>query len=404
MICPADCPAVCGDLACTHQERAASCSQDCPSMCGDQVCTTGETPASCPADCPSVCGDTSCTAGETAVSCPGDCPAGCGDGACTHTESYATCSQDCPSVCGDQICASGETCSSCASDCGTCLPAWIEINLVGALIRPAMIDNRTWDGPDLDQSQIDVMAQLGATLAGYPELDEVTAFLAGVAINAWSPPDPFGTAEITLTGSFDGTNVIWLAEESNNYEDTIAPEWPGARGWRYVPTSSTMRIRIVLEDEDLALNDVIGTVDINEADLRRAWNAQAVYGVPVHSQGVGHILFVTLSVTASTPPPVCGGACDSGTYTACTCGDDDPCGWAQDGMCDSYCSMTFPADHFDDSLDCVAACSADCQAQTYSACSCSSADPCRWRNDGVCDSTCATQFPSDYFNDQADCP
>lgn len=404
MICPADCPAVCGDRVCTHQERASTCAQDCPAVCGDQACTAGENPGTCPADCPSICGDTRCTTGETATSCPGDCPAGCGDGACTHTEAYATCAQDCASVCGDGTCASGETCSSCAGDCGTCLPEWIEVRMVGALIRPAMVDNRLWDGPDLSTEQLDAMGELAARLAGYPNLGEVVSFIAGIGINAWAPPDVFGTAEISLNGSFDGTNQIWLADESNNYEDTISPDWPGPRGWTHVPVSATMRIRVTLEDEDLALNDAIGTVELTQADLQQAWNASGVFGVPVHMQGVGHILFVNVSVGASTPPPVCGGSCDAGTYTACTCGDDDPCGWMQDGVCDSYCSMNFPADHFGDAIDCVAACTQDCQAGTYSACSCSSADPCGWKNDGVCDSACAAQFTTDYFNDAADCP
>jgi hypothetical protein len=285
-----------------------------------------------------------------------------------------------------------------------CLPQWIEITLVGALIRPAMIDNRTWDGPDLTQSQINELAELGTLLAGSPQYSDVAGFVAGIAINAWAPPDPFGTAEISLTGSFNGTNTIWLATESDNYEDTVSPNWPGPRGWRYVPTSDAMRIRVILEDEDLVNNDVIGTVELNEADLRRVWNAQGIVGVPVHTQGVGHILYLTLSVTQSTAPPVCGGACDSGTYTACTCAGSDPCGWSLDGACDSYCSMNFPADHFDDFTDCAAACNADCQSGTYSACSCSSTDPCNWQGDGVCDATCATSFPADHFVDPSDCP
>jgi hypothetical protein len=266
-----------------------------------------------------------------------------------------------------------------------------------------MIDGRTWDGPDLTQSQINELAELGTMLAGQPQYSEVIAFLTGIAINAYAPPDPFGSAEITLTGSFDGTNVISLATIDDNYQDTIAPEWPGPRGWSNVPTSAAMRIRVILVDEDLANDDVIGTVELNEADLRRAWNAQNVLPVAVYTQGVAQVLYLTVSVTLSTPP-VCGGACDAGTYTACTCGDSDPCGWSPDGVCDSYCSMNFPANHFDDLVDCATACSADCQAGTYSSCSCSSADPCGWQADGTCDASCASNFVSDHFDDAADCP
>lgn len=48
-------------------------------------------------------------------------------------------------------------------------------------------------------------------------------------------------------------------------------------------------------------------------------------------------------------------------------------------------------------------CGGDCGSNVYSACSCGSADPCNWRADGACDSTCATSFPDDFFTDTVDC-
>lgn len=407
MTCPADCPAVCGDSACTHQETAVNCSTDCPAVCGDDACTGGEGVATCPADCPPVCGDTMCSFGESAEGCPSDCAASCGDSACTHDESAESCPTDCPAVCNDGFCSTGETCSTCAQDCGACLPATIDITLVGALIRPAMADGRTWDGPDLSSEQIADMADLTALLAGVPPLyGDVAAFVTNLAIDAWSPPDPFGVGEIAWNGPFDDALTHPVATIENNFEDTVTPQWPGPPypGWLNVPVSPTLRVRLTLQDEDLVNDDLIGTVELNEADLRAAYNLGGVAGIPVYDQGSTQILYVTLSVSESAPPPVCGGDCASGAYTACTCGAADPCGWLGDGLCDSYCTATFPADHFDDFTDCAAACATDCTNLTYSACSCASVDPCNWQGDGVCDSYCAENFPADHFNDGADCP
>jgi hypothetical protein len=56
---------------------------------------------------------------------------------------------------------------------------------------------------------------------------------------------------------------------------------------------------------------------------------------------------------ASEPP--CEGQCGSGEYasgehTACTCDPSDPCGWANDGYCDSKCAQF--GETFDDGDDC----------------------------------------------------
>lgn len=44
-----------------------------------------------------------------------------------------------------------------------------------------------------------------------------------------------------------------------------------------------------------------------------------------------------------------------------------------------------------------------CQAGSPSNCTCSASDPCGWNNDGVCDSMCAAFFPLDHFADNQDC-
>lgn len=269
-----------------------------------------------------------------------------------------------------------------------------------------MADGRTWDGPDLSSEQVDQLADLAALLAGYsPQYGDVAGFLANLAISAWAPPDPFGVAELASDGPFDPTLTIEVATINNNTEDTFSPQWPGPPfpGWMGVPTGPTLRVRLTLQDEDIAFDDIIGTVELNERDLRAAFNAGSVAAIPVHEQATQQTLFVTLSVTESSAP-ICEGACASGLYTACTCATSDPCGWLADGTCDGYCAAAFPGDYFDDFSDCAAACAEDCSNLTYSACSCAAVDPCNWQGDGVCDSACADSFPADHFDDSADCP
>lgn len=57
-------------------------------------------------------------------------------------------------------------------------------------------------------------------------------------------------------------------------------------------------------------------------------------------------------VTGGGTGAVCDGACDDLYYTACTCGAADPCGWQGDGYCDDTCATEFPSDYFDDAVDC----------------------------------------------------
>ena len=49
--CPIDCPALCGDTACTHTESPETCALDCGTTCGDSICSTEEDCSSCETDC-----------------------------------------------------------------------------------------------------------------------------------------------------------------------------------------------------------------------------------------------------------------------------------------------------------------------------------------------------------------
>lgn len=100
----------------------------------------------------------------------------------------------------------------------------------------------------------------------------------------------------------------------------------------------------------------------------------------------------------------CSESCGAGQYTACTCRSDDPCGWTQDGHCDSACQDVLSNGHFDDSVDCDergAPCAFDCDARRYSACTCGADDPCGWSINGICEAACGTY--RSHFDDSDDC-
>jgi hypothetical protein len=59
------------------------------------VCSTAENALNCPADCPPICGDGACTGTETPDTCAEDCLVGCGDRICAEDESCSTCPDDC---------------------------------------------------------------------------------------------------------------------------------------------------------------------------------------------------------------------------------------------------------------------------------------------------------------------
>jgi hypothetical protein len=130
--CPQDCPAICGDGACTGNETHASCRNDCPVDCGDGSCDGGETYQSCPSDCPAppVCGDGTCQNGESTANCPFDCPpaAICGNGFCEAGETANTCPQDCyVAYCGNGVCDFGESEVNCFADCNDhCAPGQVD--------------------------------------------------------------------------------------------------------------------------------------------------------------------------------------------------------------------------------------------------------------------------------------
>ncbi|MBI5486840.1 MAG: hypothetical protein HY905_05880 [Deltaproteobacteria bacterium] len=112
-------------------------------------------------------------------------------------------------------------------------------------------------------------------------------------------------------------------------------------------------------------------------------------------------------VLSDTDDCVCDGACTEGALDACTCGTDDPCGWSGNGTCEhADCEAAVPGGTvFADSVDCaVMACDGACTASAHDACTCGLDDPCGWAGDGFCDGDpCEAVLPGAHFDDLTDC-
>jgi hypothetical protein len=106
---------------------------------------------------------------------------------------------------------------------------------------------------------------------------------------------------------------------------------------------------------------------------------------------------------------ICGGDCAALSYTECSCDPLDPCDWAGDGFCDGYClEGGVVSAMFDDVADCHGACGGLCAESQwttfYVACTCAADDPCEWADNGVCDDACLTGgVVEEMFDDGADC-
>lgn len=106
--------------------------------------------------------------------------------------------------------------------------------------------------------------------------------------------------------------------------------------------------------------------------------------------------------------PVCDGQCGLGQYTECTCGPDDPCGWSSDGYCDeTSCAVVRPSGYFADPADCEVqegTCNGECDTGQYTECTCGADDPCGWAGNGTCDQqACNGVSTGTHFDDSADC-
>ena len=101
-------------------------------------------------------------------------------------------------------------------------------------------------------------------------------------------PDPAGTVSLQGTGVTSGELV--LAEQSN----TFIPGWNAI--FTRQPIADDARLIITLADEDVVLDDSIGTVTIDSGVLRGVAAVGQAAGVPVSHQGQHQIAFVVLTV------------------------------------------------------------------------------------------------------------
>ncbi len=101
----------------------------------------------------------------------------------------------------------------------------------------------------------------------------------------------------------------------------------------------------------------------------------------------------------------CDGDCALLLQSPCTCGSDDPCGWADDGFCDRSCLFQgIVSAMFDDSADCPGPCEGACKGGFYTVCTCDVDDPCAWSEDASCDVACVENGVVDeMFDDDVDC-
>jgi hypothetical protein len=83
-------------------------------------------------------------------------------------------------------------------------------------------------------------------------------------------------------------------------KDTFTPIW-NVR-WDHVPLTASTRLRVSLTDKDLANDDPIGEVVLNDRDLMAAMAAGTNDQIRVDGQTNGQVLFVGVEVVVENGP------------------------------------------------------------------------------------------------------
>jgi hypothetical protein len=172
-------------------------------------------------------------------------------------------------------------------------PEFVTVQLTEALICPWDSNGKEWDR-DRTVSRQD-MDELDEALASADPFAASAAFITGLTHKGFSPPDPYGQAELWSNGSW---NPLPLATKATNLEDTFRPLWRGAPGWQHVRFEPTLRIRVTLYDEDILNDDPIGVVELDANDILAALDFGQQFPVRVYDRGQQQVLFIGLSVTA----------------------------------------------------------------------------------------------------------
>ncbi|MSQ82573.1 MAG: hypothetical protein EXR77_06600 [Myxococcales bacterium] len=230
----------------------------------------------------------------------------------------------------------------------TCTQAVVDIVLLGVFVAPLMADGDCWDSSLISGCNNPSKAAQDAVAKAMTELtaavgtstwaaktSALEAALQGLG-NGSARPDAYGDALLQPSGA-----SIGLSEVS----DSNAPLWSNVK-WSKVFLSPTTVLKVTLADSDLALDEEIGTVSLQVADLSKALAAGSVaVAIPVLKQEK-QILAVKVLITAWVG---CGdGKCLS-PETVTTCKAD--------------CATTGPkcGDAKCDSGETVASCPTDCK-------------------------------------------
>ena len=160
------------------------------------------------------------------------------------------------------------------------------VEVMSALVSVGKADGSKWDGFGKVNPRA-VQGLVQAVLSKSP-YTAVASMVAGAGMEASSKPDPAGYAEF-LDGD-QGLRRLDLPK----IQDTFTPMW--GVGWQGVHVSKNSRLRIVLWDVDLRLNDPIGTVEVTGQQLLDAGLEGKVVQISVADQSNNQLLYVGISV------------------------------------------------------------------------------------------------------------
>jgi hypothetical protein len=194
--------------------------------------------------------------------------------------------------CISLACASGLALMSCghASEPTAQLPRFVNVEMRQALLGPSKVGGNAWDGLGRldDNGRSLVVTALGKA----DPVAELAVVFANPALAALEKPDPGGSVRC-MSGPVELQRL-----ELPKVQDTFTPIWSGAVLPR-VPLAPATRLEVDLWDQDLAVDDPMGTSTITYAELVSALREGTVHHVRVAEQTNHQVLFVDVSVTGA---------------------------------------------------------------------------------------------------------
>jgi hypothetical protein len=166
----------------------------------------------------------------------------------------------------------------------------MRVSIVDALIGPAKVSGLPWDGTG-DAVDEGTWGELAFALGGVDPYSAAAGILASLADSGTARPDPKGRVLL-----YNAHEEIEL-ELPMEFKNTYTPTWSDAT-LHGVPTSSELRLRVTLIDQDVMDDDPIGVVELTQSDLEAARVAGRVHHLQVNEQAQNQILFIGVSVLA----------------------------------------------------------------------------------------------------------